>query len=106
MGARDPAVYLDLVDADEGQERILLGDRLLRFEFHDSDAKIDRLTLVLRNHDRFFLDRVCTHLLVFEGEGVVRWFEGNFDDYERWRKEELGAGRFKNRRSKYRKLAL
>ena len=58
------------------------------------------------SHDRFFLDRVCTHLLVFEGEGKVRWFEGNFHDYERSRRNELGGNRFANRRSKYRKLSL
>ena len=58
------------------------------------------------SHDRFFLDRVCTHLLVFEGEGKVRWFEGNFEAYEQWRREEMGDSIFKNRRSRYRKLAL
>jgi ATPase subunit of ABC transporter with duplicated ATPase domains len=58
------------------------------------------------SHDRFFLDRVCTHLLVFEGEGKVRWFEGNFRDYEDSRKRELGEKAFMNRRSRYRKLTL
>ncbi|MFP4381356.1 MAG: energy-dependent translational throttle protein EttA [Candidatus Sumerlaeia bacterium] len=58
------------------------------------------------SHDRFFLDRVCTHLLVFEGEGMVRWFEGNFQEYEDWKKREFGENIFSNRRSKYRKLAL
>jgi ATP-binding cassette ChvD family protein len=58
------------------------------------------------SHDRFFLDRVCTHLLVFEGEGKVRWFEGNFQDYERWHREQLGDKLFANRRSRYRRLAL
>ncbi|MGK7344260.1 MAG: energy-dependent translational throttle protein EttA [Candidatus Nitrospinota bacterium M3_3B_026] len=57
------------------------------------------------SHDRFFLDRVCTHLLVFEGEGRVRWFEGSYAEYERVRKEELG-GREENRRSKYKRLTL
>ncbi len=57
------------------------------------------------SHDRFFLDRICTHLLVFEGEGRVRWFEGNFAEYETKRKEELG-GKQENRRSKYKKLTL
>jgi len=57
------------------------------------------------SHDRFFLDRVCTHLLVFEGEGKVRWFEGNFADYEQWHIKELG-GKPENRRGKYKKLTL
>jgi ATP-binding cassette ChvD family protein len=58
------------------------------------------------SHDRFFLDRVCTHLLVFEGEGEVRWFEGNFREYEHMRRKELGEAAFANRRSRYRQLSL
>ncbi len=56
------------------------------------------------SHDRFFLDRICTHLLVFEGEGNVRWFDGNFKEYEEWRIKELGGKLFENRRNRYRKL--
>lgn len=58
------------------------------------------------SHDRYFLDRVCTHLLVFEGDAKVRWFEGNFQDYEAWRRKTLGDALFSNRRSRYRKLSL
>ncbi len=57
------------------------------------------------SHDRFFLDRICTHLLIFEGESKVRWFEGNFEEYQEKRREELG-GREENRRSKYKKLTI
>ena len=57
------------------------------------------------SHDRFFLDRICTHLLVFEGESKVRWFEGNFEEYQEKRKKELG-GKEENRRSKYKKLPI
>ncbi|MBI4382652.1 MAG: energy-dependent translational throttle protein EttA [Nitrospinae bacterium] len=57
------------------------------------------------SHDRFFLDRICTHLLVFEGGGKVRWFEGNFAEYLETRRKELG-GREENRRSKYKKLTI
>lgn len=56
------------------------------------------------SHDRFFLDRVCTHLLVFEGNQQVRWFQGNFRDYEEWRVNEFGTKLFENRRARYRKL--
>jgi energy-dependent translational throttle protein EttA len=56
------------------------------------------------SHDRFFLDRVCTHLLVFEGDNV-RWFEGNYQEYEEWRLKELGSKLFENRRARYRKIA-
>ena len=57
------------------------------------------------SHDRFFLNRICTHLLVFEGGSKVRWFEGNFEEYQEKRREELG-GREENRRSKYKKLTI
>ena len=60
--------------------------------------------VLIISHDRFFLDRVCTHLLVFEGDGSVRWFEGNFREYETWREKELGSKLFENRRSRYRKI--
>ena len=55
------------------------------------------------SHDRFFLNRICTHLMVFEGEGKIRWFEGNFEEYEEKHRQELG-GREESRRSKYKKL--
>jgi len=57
------------------------------------------------SHDRYFLDRVCTHLLVFEGDSKVRWFEGNFNEYLEKHKQELG-GKEENRRSKYKKLTI
>ncbi len=56
------------------------------------------------SHDRFFLDRICTHLLVFEGENNVRWFEGNFSAYQDWRLKELGDRMFENRRNRYRTI--
>jgi len=56
------------------------------------------------SHDRFFLNRVCTHVLVFEGEQKVRWFEGNFEEYEEWRRKETGGRLLENRRNRYRKL--
>ena len=57
------------------------------------------------SHDRYFLDRICTHLLIFEGDGKLRWFEGNFADYE---EQELAghSERLLHRRGKYKKLAL
>ncbi len=56
------------------------------------------------SHDRFFLDRICTHLLVFEGEGKVHWYEGNFSAYQEWRSKELGSKLFENRRNRYRTI--
>jgi energy-dependent translational throttle protein EttA len=46
---------------------------------------------VVISHDRWFLDRIATHVLAFEGESQVRWFEGNFSDYETDRRKRLGA---------------
>ncbi|HNM47668.1 MAG TPA: ATP-binding cassette domain-containing protein, partial [Candidatus Sumerlaeota bacterium] len=56
------------------------------------------------SHDRFFLNRVCTHLMVFEGDGKVRFFEGNYEEYEAWRLKEMGTRLFENRRAKYNKI--
>ena len=46
---------------------------------------------VVISHDRFFLDRICTHILAFEGDAHVEWFEGNFEDYEEDKKRRLGT---------------
>ncbi len=56
------------------------------------------------SHDRFFLNRICTHLLVFEGDSKVRWYEGNYEEYEAMRRKELGDSLVENRRARYRKL--
>jgi hypothetical protein len=56
------------------------------------------------SHDRFFLDRICTHLLVFEGERKVSWFDCNFSAYQEWRSQELGGRMFENRRNRYRTI--
>jgi ATPase subunit of ABC transporter with duplicated ATPase domains len=45
---------------------------------------------VVISHDRFFLDRICTHMLAFEGDAHVEWFEGNFEDYEEDKKRRFG----------------
>ena len=58
---------------------------------------------VIISHDRWFLDRVCTHILAFEGDSQVYWFEGGFSDYEENRKKRLG-GDIVPQRIKYRKL--
>jgi len=59
---------------------------------------------VIISHDRWFLDRIATHILAFEGEGRVRWFEGNFQAYEAKRREELGAEYDRPHRMVYKKL--
>jgi energy-dependent translational throttle protein EttA len=60
---------------------------------------------VVISHDRWFLDRICTHVLAFEGESQVRWFEGNFTEYEAARKKELGSDADTPHRIKYKPLA-
>jgi ATP-binding cassette ChvD family protein len=59
---------------------------------------------VVISHDRWFLDRICTHVLAFEGDSQVRWFEGNFQDYEADRKKRLGADADQPHRLKYKPL--
>jgi sulfate-transporting ATPase len=59
---------------------------------------------VVISHDRWFLDRVATHILAFEGDSQVRWFEGNFTDYEAMRRDELGDDALRPSRIKYKPL--
>ncbi|HEY1522081.1 MAG TPA: energy-dependent translational throttle protein EttA [Solirubrobacteraceae bacterium] len=59
---------------------------------------------VVVSHDRWFLDRIATHILAFEGESQVRWFEGNFEAYESFRREQLGAEADRPHRITYKKL--
>jgi len=59
---------------------------------------------VVISHDRFFLDRICTHMLAFEGDAHVEWFEGNFEDYEEDKKRRLGPDALEPKRVKYKKF--
>ena len=61
--------------------------------------------IVVISHDRWFLDRIATHILAFEGESHVEWFEGNFEDYEADRKRRLGADADQPHRLHYKKIA-
>jgi ATP-binding cassette ChvD family protein len=60
---------------------------------------------VVISHDRWFLDRIATHVLAFEGDSQVRWFEGNFTEYESWRRKELGSAAEQPHRIKYKPLS-
>ncbi|MBO6605182.1 MULTISPECIES: energy-dependent translational throttle protein EttA [Paracoccaceae] len=60
---------------------------------------------VVISHDRFFLDRICTHILAFEGEAHVEWFEGDFSAYEEDKKRRLGPDALEPKRVKYKKFA-
>ncbi|AGT07641.1 energy-dependent translational throttle protein EttA [Paracoccus aminophilus] len=59
---------------------------------------------VIISHDRFFLDRLCTHILAFEGDAHVEWFEGNFEDYEADKIRRLGPDSVEPKRVKYKKF--
>jgi len=60
---------------------------------------------IVISHDRWFLDRIATHMLAFEDEGHVEWFEGNFEEYEADKKKRLGEDATQPHRIKYKKLA-
>jgi len=62
--------------------------------------------ILVISHDRFFLNRICTHLMVFEGNAHVEWFEGNYEEYEAMRQRKLGATALENRRARYRRFKL
>ncbi|HEY5669677.1 MAG TPA: energy-dependent translational throttle protein EttA [Anaerolineales bacterium] len=93
----------------EGANLILLDEPTNDLDVNTLRALEDALEsfngcAVIVSHDRWFLDRVCTHILAFEGESQVRWFEGNWSDYEAERKKRLGIDADQPHRIKYRTL--
>jgi len=61
-------------------------------------------TVIAVTHDRWFLDRIATHILAFESESKVTFFDGNFSQYENWRKQTLGEATTRPHRITYRRL--
>ncbi len=92
------------------------GGNLLLLDEPTNDLDVDTLRALeeavvawsgcamITSHDRWFLDRVATHILAFEGDSVVTWFEGNFQEYEDHRKRTLGEEGSRPKRITYRKL--
>jgi sulfate-transporting ATPase len=92
------------------------GSNLLLLDEPTNDLDVDTLRsleeallnfagcAVVISHDRWFLDRIATHILAFEGDSEVVWFEGNYQDYEADRRRRLGAAADQPHRIKYRKL--
>ena len=92
------------------------GSNLLLLDEPTNDLDVDTLRAleeallnfagcaVVISHDRWFLDRIATHMLAFEGDSQVVWFQGNYQDYEVDRKRRLGAAAEQPHRIKYRKL--
>jgi sulfate-transporting ATPase len=97
-------------------KQLLTGGNLLLLDEPTNDLDVDTLRAledavlsfpgcaVIISHDRWFLDRVATHVLAFEGNSEVRWFEGNFSDYEVDRHKRLGADADQPHRIKYKPL--
>jgi len=92
------------------------GGNLLLLDEPTNDLDVDTLRaleeallafagcVVVVSHDRWFLDRIATHVLAFEGDSRVRWFEGNFEAYETFRREQLGEEADRPHRITYKKL--
>jgi ATPase subunit of ABC transporter with duplicated ATPase domains len=92
------------------------GSNLLLLDEPTNDLDVDTLRaleeallqfagcVVVISHDRWFLDRIATHMLAFEGESQVVWFEGNYQDYEADRHRRLGTAADQPHRIKYRRL--
>ncbi|CAK9068211.1 Energy-dependent translational throttle protein EttA (Translational regulatory factor EttA), partial [Durusdinium trenchii] len=92
------------------------GSNLLLLDEPTNDLDVDTLRaleegilnfagcVVVISHDRWFLDRIATHILAFEGEGYVHWCEGNFQTYEEQRRERLGIEADEPHRYRYKKL--
>jgi ATPase subunit of ABC transporter with duplicated ATPase domains len=95
---------------------LLAGGNVLLLDEPTNDLDVDTLRAledallafpgcaVIISHDRWFLDRIATHVLAFEGESEARWFEGNFSDYEADRHKRLGAEADQPHRIKYKPL--
>jgi ATP-binding cassette ChvD family protein len=95
---------------------LLQGGNVLLLDEPTNDLDVDTLRAleeallefpgcaVVISHDRWFLDRIATHVLAFEGDSEVRWFEGNFSDYEVDRRKRLGADADQPHRIKYKPL--
>jgi ATPase subunit of ABC transporter with duplicated ATPase domains len=92
------------------------GGNLLLLDEPTNDLDVDTLRaledalasfsgcVMVTSHDRWFIDRLATHILAFEGDSQVRWFEGNYQEYEAFRKRELGPEAAQPHRITYRRL--
>jgi sulfate-transporting ATPase len=95
---------------------LLIGANVLLLDEPSNDLDVETLrsledalgefagTVLVISHDRWFLDRIATHIIAFEGDSQVVWFEGNYQDYEADRKRRLGAEADQPHRIKYRPL--
>ena len=96
---------------------LLQGGNVLLLDEPTNDLDVDTLRAleealedfagcaVIISHDRWFLDRIATHILAFEGDSHVEWFEGNFQDYEKDKMRRLGTDSIIPQRIKYKKFS-
>lgn len=107
-GGEKNRAYLALT-LQTGGNVLLLDEPTNDLDIHTIRALEDALMnfagcAVVISHDRYFLDRICTHILAFEGDSTAKWFEGNFSDYENDKLERLGEKALIPKRITYRKL--
>ena len=93
----------------EGANLLLLDEPTNDLDVNTMRALEDALlgfagSAMVISHDRWFLDRVATHILAFEGNSQVLWFDGNFSEYEKDKRDRLGKDALRPHRIKYRKL--
>jgi len=123
FGFRGPDQQKKVADLSGGERNRLhlakllkSGGNLLLLDEPTNDLDVDTLRAleeallgfagcgIVISHDRWFLDRIATHILAFEGDSRVVWFEGNYQDYEADRRRRLGSDADRPHRIKYRKL--
>jgi ATPase subunit of ABC transporter with duplicated ATPase domains len=118
LGKRTVAsrAYVSWFNFKGRDQQRLNGSNVLLLDEPTNDLDVDTLRaleeallqfagcVVVISHDRWFLDRIATHMLAFEGESQVVWFEGNYQDYEADRHRRLGTAADQPHRIKYRKL--
>ena len=90
----------DLLMLDEPTNHLDLAST----QWLEDTLKKYRGTVLVISHDRYFLDRICTHILAFENNSEVQWFEGSWSDYAEWRRKMLGDDADRPHKTVYRKL--
>ena len=98
------------MDFSLNEEQKMMIDTIRRFiaeELHPLEDALENFAgcAVVISHDRFFLDRLATHILAFEGDSHVEWFEGNYEAYEVDKKRRLGADADRPTRIKYKPIS-
>ena len=93
------------------------GDNVLLLDEPTNDLDVDTLRaledalnlfpgcIMVTSHDRYFLDRICSHILAFEGSSRVEWFQGNYESYEKDKKRRLGQESDQPHRIKYKSIS-